>query len=76
MRNVLPIVALLLLNGCYAPLPKPTPEPDGHSDEAVIEPREGVSVSVALPTGAWDWVAANLKGNTLTIRDAITIKDP
>lgn len=74
-RIALLAVALLLLTGCYAPLPKPTPEPDGHSDEAVIEPREGVSVSVALPVGAWDWVATNLKGNTLTIRDAITIKD-
>jgi len=70
------IACLLLLTGCYAPLPKPTPEPDGHSDEAVInEPREGVSVSVALPVGAWDWVATNLKGNTVTVRDAITIKD-
>jgi len=76
-KTALLTIAILLLTGCYAPLPKPTPEPtDGHSDEAVIEPREGVSVSVALPVGAWDWVATNLKGNTLTIRDAITIKDP
>jgi len=72
------IACLLLLTGCYAPLPKPTPEPtDGHSDEAVInEPREGVSVSVALPVGAWDWVAAHLTGNTITVKNTINIKDP
>lgn len=72
------IACLLLLTGCYAPLPKPTPEPDGHSDEAVIEPREGVSVSVALPVAEWDWFSKEMAGNklTCTIKNGKTYQIP
>lgn len=66
-----------LFAGCMKPIdstesPIRPINPDSHSDES---PPQGIAVSVAVPPDAWRWISAHTPKHSITINEAIDIKD-